>query len=66
MIEQDIENEVDLDASLAEDGLGFDSMGRLELMHAIEKGLQVDIPEKYWGMRSFKNLKEIIYFISKR
>ena len=66
MAEQGIEREVNIDDPLTEDGLGFDSMGRFELLHAIEQGLRVDIPESHWSLIPFKNLRDMIGFVSKR
>jgi acyl carrier protein len=60
-----IHHEPDLDASLGEDGLGLDSMGRLELFHAIEAELCVRIPEEYWGTKRFKNLRHLIRVTTK-
>ncbi len=48
-----------LDAPLGEDGLGFDSMGRLDLYAAVEKECGVVIPEKYWGPRQVKSLADL-------
>ena len=58
--EQGIKREPQADISLAEDGLGFDSMGRLELFAAVEKECGVAIPEKYWSGRRVKNLNDLI------
>ena len=48
-----------LDAPLGEGGLGFDSMGKLDLLAAVEKECAVAIPEKYWGPRQLKNLADL-------
>jgi acyl carrier protein len=58
--EQGIQREPRLDISLAEDGLGFDSMRRLELLAAVEKECGVSIPEKYWSGSRVKNLNDLI------
>jgi acyl carrier protein len=50
----------DLNMPLGEDGLGFDSIGRLDLMGAIEMRCDLQIPEKYWGGRSLRDLNELI------
>ena len=57
---------VALDAPLGEEGLGFDSIGRLDLMGAIETECGLQIPEKYWGGRSLRNLSELIRVSSPR
>ncbi len=59
MRDQGIHHAPDLDIPLDEDGLGLDSMGRLELLHAIERELSVSIPEEYWGTKRFENLRHI-------
>lgn len=65
MSEQGIADELRLDVSLGEDGLGLDSMGRLELLRAVEQELHVTIPEAYWGSKRFKNLDDLIRVISR-
>lgn len=50
----------ELDAPIGQGGLGFDSMGRLELYAAIEKECAVKIPEKYWGGRLVRDLRELV------
>jgi acyl carrier protein len=49
-----------LDVPLGEEGLGFDSIGRLDLMGAIETECGILIPEKYWDGRKLKNLDELM------
>ena len=56
---------VHLDTPLAEEGLGFDSMARLELLHAIEEELGVKIPDTYWGTKPVKNLRHLIKLAGK-
>ncbi|MCW5715920.1 MAG: hypothetical protein KIT43_15520 [Bauldia sp.] len=47
------------DVPLDEEGLGLDSMGRLDLFTAVEQECGVTIPEKYWGPRRLRNLGEL-------
>lgn len=60
MREQSLPGEVRLDVPLDEEGLGFDSMARLDLFAAIEKECKVSIPEKYWGGRKVKDLNDLM------
>ena len=64
--EQGIQREPRLDISLAEDGLGFDSMRRLELLAAVEKECGVSIPEKYWSGPRVKDLNDLIRIVGAR
>lgn len=64
LLNRGIPQEPDLTTSLAEDGLGLDSLGRLKLLAEIEKEMKVDLPEEYWGGSNFKNLGEIINLVS--
>lgn len=66
MKERGLAGEPDLNAPLAEDGLGFDSMSRLDLLSAVEKETGVSIPEQYWGTRPFKDLAGIVKLVAKR
>lgn len=47
------------DVPLDEEGLGLDSMGRLDLYTAVEQECGVTIPEKYWGPRRLRSLDEL-------
>ncbi|MBI2435154.1 MAG: acyl carrier protein [Candidatus Hydrogenedentes bacterium] len=47
-----------LDLPVTEEGLGLDSMGRLELLQALEETAKVSIPEIYWDGRKLKTLRE--------
>ena len=60
MREQSISGEVRLDVPLDEEGLGLDSMARLDLFAAVEKECAVSIPEKYWGGRKVKDLNDLM------
>lgn len=60
MREQSLSSEVRLDVPLDEEGLGLDSMARLDLFAAIEKECAVSIPEKYWGGRKVKDLNDLM------
>lgn len=48
---------------LDERGFGLNSLDRLKLLFEIEKRMQVDFPEEYWGDKTFKNLAEIIDYL---
>ncbi len=65
MQERGIVADPSLEAPLNEEGLGLDSMGRLELLRAVERGFQVDIPEKYWGVAVLQDLQSLVIIISK-
>lgn len=65
MTEQGINRTPHLRDSLAEEGLGLDSMGRLELLQVIEQELGVSIPEEYWGTRRFKDLGDVVRVAAK-
>ncbi len=60
MSEHRLTGEAGLDAPIGEEGLGFDSMGRLELYAAVERECGVKIPEKYWGGKRVRDLRELI------
>ncbi len=66
MRQRGLDGKADLDVSLAEDGLGLDSMGRLELLQAVEEEFGVEIPEEYWGTRQLANLRALIKLVSKK
>ncbi len=60
MAERGLNGEPQLTSSLGEDGLGFDSMGRLDLLGAVEREGGVTIPEKYWSGRRLVTLADIV------
>jgi len=60
MREQGIAGEPRSDVPLGEEGLGFDSMGRLDLLAAIERECSVSIPEKYWGTAPLRGLDDLV------
>lgn len=60
MREQGIVGEPRSDVPLGEDGLGFDSMARLDLLAAIESECAVSIPEKYWGTAPLRGIDELV------
>lgn len=62
---QDQKN-IDLDTPLGAEGLGLDSIGRLNLLSEIENTLCMEFPEEYWGGRMFLNLRGIYNFIMER
>jgi len=55
-----------LDVPLGEDGLGFDSIGCLDLMGSIETECGLLIPEKYWNGRRLRSLDELMRVAVKR
>jgi acyl carrier protein len=55
-----IQREPRADMALGEEGLGLDSMGQLELFAAVESECGLTIPERYWGGRRVKNLRDLI------
>ncbi len=61
--ERGITGNLDLMNPLNEEGLGLDSIGRLNLLAEIEKETRVELPEECWGSRTFDNLFSIIQFI---
>ena len=63
MAERGIERPVALDVSLAEDGLGLDSLARLELLHAVEEQLGVRVPDVYWGTKPLRDLNHLVRII---
>lgn len=65
MREQGIESEPRLDIALGEDGLGLDSMRRLELLRAVEQEFGVTLPEAYWGPTAFRDLDDVAKVVSK-
>jgi acyl carrier protein len=62
-VEINSNDEIDLNASLQEEGIGLGSIEILTLMGEIEKQFNVEIPEKFWGSHSFQNLNGIIDFL---
>lgn len=55
-----IDRTVALDAPLGPDGLGLDSVGRLDLLAKVEKRCQLRIPEAYWGSRPLRDLNHLL------
>ena len=55
-----VERVVSLDEPLGPEGLGLDSVGRLDLLAEVEKRCQVRIPEAYWGSRPLRNLNHLL------
>ena len=55
-----LSRKIDLDAPLGEEGLGLDSMGRLELLRDLEGELKVTIPEDQWDPGCIKTLRNLI------
>jgi len=51
---------VGLDEPLGAEGLGLDSVARLDLLASVEKRCGVRIPERYWGSQSLQNLQHLI------
>ena len=66
MLEQGLQGAPSLDDSLGEDGLGLSSMGRLELLSAMEEEFKTNIPEAYWGTKRIANLRELAGIVSKK
>lgn len=60
MREHQVEGEPQLDISLGEDGLGLDSLGRLDLMGALETECGLVVPKKFWSRVQLKDLNELI------
>lgn len=65
-VEINSNDEIDLNASLQEEGIGLGSIEILTLMGEIEKQFNVEIPEKFWGSHSFQNLNGIIDFLQEQ
>lgn len=65
MREQDIDTAPRADVSLDESGLGLNSMGRLELLRAIEQELAITVPEAYWGSKKFRDLDDVVRVVSR-
>ena len=55
-----LEPTVSLDVPLGAEGLGFDSVARLDLLAAIEKHCGVRIPEPFWGSRPIRDLNHLL------
>lgn len=55
-----LEAAVSLDAPLGTEGLGFDSVARLDLLAAVEKQCGVRIPEAFWGTRPLQSLNHLL------
>lgn len=51
---------VDLDMPLGPEGLGFDSMGQMDFLSAVERECGVRIPQAYWGSRPLRNLNHLV------
>lgn len=66
MLEQGLQGKPSLDDSLDEDGLGLSSMGRLELLTAMEEEFKTSIPEAYWGTKRIANLRELAAIVSRK
>ncbi len=65
MRDRGIEKAPTLDLPLTEDGLGLDSMARMELLQTIEEATGVNIPERYWDGHGLKNLRDTARVVSK-
>lgn len=57
-------NEIDFEKGLREEGLGLSSIDSLKLFTEVEKSFDIEIPESYWGLKTFKNLNELLSFIA--
>ena len=55
-----LQSEISLDAPLGPDGLGFDSVARLDLLASVEKQCGVRIPEPFWGSRPLLSLNHLL------
>ena len=60
LADRGVTRSISLDEPLGAEGLGFDSVARLDLLARIEKQCGVTIPEKYWGSKSPRNLRHLI------
>jgi acyl carrier protein len=58
--------EIDENASLFEDGLGFDSIATVELISLIEKHFGIEFSDSELGTESFSNLKVLADFIAQK
>lgn len=65
MRERGIDRTPDLESPLTEDGLGLDSMARLDLLQEVEEVTGVNIPERYWDGHGLKNLRDAARIVSK-
>lgn len=58
--EHGLTDPVDLDAPLGPEGLGFDSMGRMDLLAAVENECGVRVPHAFWGSRPLRSLNHLL------
>ena len=59
LAERGVDRTVSADEPLGADGLGLDSVGRLDLLSRIEKECGVRVPEPYWGSRPLRSLAHL-------
>jgi len=62
---QGLDREPDLSSPLGEEGLGLSSLGIIELLLAVEKELNVSIPERYWDNRRIDTLGKLLEVVVK-
>lgn len=58
--------EIELDASLLEDGLGLDSIAIVELITLIEEKFEVEFDEDDLDMEAFANVRTLSQWIEER
>ena len=60
LAERGVEREISLDEPLGSEGLGLDSVGRLDLLSRIEAECGVRVPERYWGSKPLRSLSHLV------
>jgi acyl carrier protein len=60
LAEQGVQRPVSLNEPLGAEGLGLDSVARLDLLGKIEKQCGVKVPEKYWGTKPLDSLRHLL------
>ena len=58
-----IMRDLDKNIPLNENGLGLDSISRLTLLSEIEKELNIEFSEEYWGSKTFESISDIEKYI---
>ena len=59
LAERGVDRSVSADEPLGAEGLGLDSVGRLDLLSRIEKECGVRVPERYWGSKPLRSLAHL-------
>ncbi len=58
-------DDIDSSAPLFKEGLGLDSLDALEIVVALEKNLNITIPDEHVGRQSFASINALVEYVKK-